>query len=208
MVIMCWFKRNLQACFLEWFNIYLLTVLLTLTAGQELQQSRSSGNPLQPTNSALQAKAIEVTSSLPVFDVESPYLPSKVKEAIKANKRPSATDRADMVGRIVDRCREIVPNFARAMLDDVGKGIVKSFPASFKDTILVSEHGSDCVARQLKVKFDNSKQPKDSKTAQEKSAPSIPQAFGCSNWNPTCPSDQTEESQQELMQQLQRTHGL
>lgn len=187
--------------------------MLTFTAGEQ-QPTSSTRNPLSniqshpSTSSTLQGTARQLNSKLPVFGADSPYLPSGVKTAIQKRKRPSAADRESMVERIVDRCREIVPNLARADLDDVAKDVVKNFPASFKDTVLISDHGSDGLARQMKVKYDNDKRPKNSKTATEKAAPSIPQAFGCTRWSPACPSNQTEESQENIMQELQAAYKL
>ncbi|XP_034255357.1 uncharacterized protein LOC117653660 [Thrips palmi] len=145
---------------------------------------------------------------MPTFDVNSPYFPSKVREAIRANKRADPRSREEMVARIVDRCREVVPNLERANFNTVAESIVKLYPKSFKDTVPVSDHGSDSLADQLKNKFDNDRRPVNSKTGKENQAPAIKESYGCNSWSPALPSGETESSQTKLMTELKHMSTL
>ncbi|KAK3920796.1 Glucose-1-phosphate adenylyltransferase large subunit 2, chloroplastic/amyloplastic [Frankliniella fusca] len=171
--------------------------------------SGEAGETRRPL-STIQRNAQKVLQSkLPVFDENSPYFPSGVKAAIKAKERPSQADRESMVERIVDHCRETVPNLQRSMLNDVALQIVKDFGCSFKDTIMVSEHGSDSLATQLKVKFDNDNRGKKRpKTPVEKEAPAMKEAFGCIQWDPSLPEGESEESLEKIRVDLKKTYRL
>ncbi|KAK3917041.1 Chitinase A [Frankliniella fusca] len=164
------------------------------------QQPSTSRSPL----ATLQLNARQVLSGLPKFDKDSPYMPSSVRKAICNKKRPTTSGIEDMVARIVDRCRD-VPNLRRSMFDSVALQIVNDYPESFKDSIPVSEHGSDSLAQQLKKKNDNDKRPCDrNQTDTEKKAPNIKEAVGCRNWNPPIPEHETEESLTKVMQDLMK----
>lgn len=90
--------------------------------GQAFQdQASASGHPAS-NRVALTAnlrRSVEQldTATMPTFDKDSPYMPRAVKEAIEKRVRPSASARSQMVERIVDHCREKVPNLQRAMLN-------------------------------------------------------------------------------------------
>lgn len=144
---------------------------------------------------------------MPTFDKKSPFIPSDVKEAIERKKRPSASGRASMVERIVDHCREEVPNLQRSMLNSVALDLVTAYPETFKDSILISDHGSDSLAKQMRDKFDNDKRPA-LPTPRERQAPAIKEAFGCINWNPPLPEGETEETQENKRKILVDMHQL
>ncbi|KAK3915677.1 Transcription antitermination protein NusB [Frankliniella fusca] len=150
-----------------------------------------------------------INTPLPIFDIQSPYMPSTVKDAVKAGKRPTSRGREQFVERIVDRCREVVPNLQRNMFKRVALQIVETYPDSFKDTLLTSSHGSDSLAHQLQVKFDNDRRPKaGKKTTTELEVPSSKQAFGCISWNPSLPSGQTLEYQGILCKDLKTMYKV
>ncbi len=110
--------------------MYLLATVPSTSSGAASCQGSSSRRPLQEV-----ARRI---SDVPVFTVESPYMPSGVKEAVIAKKRPSARDRKAFVERIVDKCREDIPNLERAIFGDIALQLVQDFPDSFKDTCPIS----------------------------------------------------------------------
>lgn len=145
---------------------------------------------------------------MPQYDKNSFVMPTSVKSAIANKQRPSAAARCQMVDRIVDDCREKVPNLERAMFNPVAQQIVESYPESFRDTILLSEHGSDSLAKQLRDKFDNEKRPVTARTSKEKEAPAVKQAYGCTKWNPPLPENATEESLEEKRNDLKEMHTL
>jgi len=177
-----------------------------LGASQATQRSEGLGDTHGPdTGGPSRSSSSPPTapsSSLPTFEEDSPYIPSKVRAAIKAKKRPPCSAREDMVGRIVDRCREIVPNLERHNFNDVALQLVRKWPESFKDTLPVSKHGSDSLATQMKVKYDNDKRPLSNRVGKENTAPAIPEAYGCELWNPALPHAHTNESQEKLMHEL------
>ncbi|KAJ1526538.1 hypothetical protein ONE63_008125 [Megalurothrips usitatus] len=180
----------------------------------EWQKVYGEGGPSTSRGSGLQSRLANnfqqqpvPTPNMPTFDKDSPYMPASVKEACIQRKRASSSGRNQMVERIVDRCREVVPGLQRSMFNDVALSLVLAYPDTFKDTILVSKHGSDSLAKQLRDKFDNDKRPKNS-TQMEKEAPSNKEAYGCIRWNSTLPDSETEDSQEEKRQSLVDMHML
>jgi len=120
-------------------------------------------------------------------------MPAGVRKAIMSQKRPIVREREDMVQRIVDHCRDTVPNLHRAMFDTVADDLVEMYPDSFKDTLPVSSKGSDSLRAQFKVKFDNDKRPL-KLSFKERECPNIPAAYGCISWRPSLPDDESEDS--------------
>lgn len=139
--------------------------------------------------------------------MDSFVMPSSVKQAIAAKQRPPASARCQMVNRIVDDCRQKVPNLERSMFNAVAAKLVALYSESFRDTIPVSEHGSDSLAKQLRDRFDNEKRPVDL-TPKEVEAPAIKQAYGCVQWNPSLPEKATEESQETIKEALKNMYRL
>lgn len=172
----------------------------TVQVQPSLRPSRRAADLQAAADAALQA-------DLPDISPNSPFFPAAVKEAIKRKKRPSAKSREDMVGRLVDRCRETIPNLKRDVFNNLAKEIVVLYPDSFKDTLLLSDHGSDSLAKQLKVKFDNDKRPKDSKVGKENTAPGLVQSYGCVEWSPALPDGETMESQERIMTELKEMNN-
>ncbi|KAK3922736.1 Serine hydroxymethyltransferase [Frankliniella fusca] len=148
-------------------------------------------------------------TDLPVFTEDSPYFPSGIKKAIRAEKRPTRSDRESMCERIVDHCREVVPNLERSRLNDVAKQIVEHFPKSFKDTILISAHRSDSLALQLRTKFDNNdRKLKRPKAPLEEEAPATKEAYGCVLWEAPLPAGTTEESLENIRLDMKKTYRV
>ncbi|XP_052129546.1 uncharacterized protein LOC127750908 [Frankliniella occidentalis] len=170
---------------------------------QSSNNEQPTSSAAQPSNSSriplrtLQENARETISQsrIPVFDENSPYFPSGVRAAIKANKRPSPDDRQLMVENVVDYCKEKIPNFYRTDLAVVAKQIVKDYEKSFKDTIVVSDHGSDSLYKQFISRLDNQDRKNKRKAkAADKEASGSKEAYGCVLWDPPLPPSETEES--------------
>ncbi|KAK3930901.1 Beta-lactamase 1 [Frankliniella fusca] len=173
------------------------------------QEANAASRGGREALSTLQSNAQQIIEDLPVFSADSPYMPYGVKQAIAQKKRPSTVDREQMVARIVDRCREVVPNLTRSTFNEVAQKIVSMYPNSFRDTIAVSDHGSDSLAYQLKNEYDNDKRPYDRRLSKkEKEAPPVAEATGCSKWNPQIPEDETEDSLLKLQQDLKKMHKV
>lgn len=134
-------------------------------------------------------------------------MPAAVRAAIKAGQRAPSGAREDMVQRIVDHCRETVPGFERQDLDTVAKQLVSLYPNTFKDTLPLSEHGSDGLAKQMKTNLDNHSRVKNF-TANERQAPNSKEAFGCVRWNPLLEEGETLESQESIRELLLNMHKL
>lgn len=113
-----------------------------------------------------------------------------------------------MVQRIVDHCRETVPGFQRYMLTTVAKELVIAYPDTFKDTLPLSDHGSDGLAKQMRDKLDNDTRVKNMLTANERQAPKCKEAFGCVMWNPVLEGEDTVESQEAKREKLLDMHRL
>lgn len=144
---------------------------------------------------------------MPKFDKNSPYMPSAVRQAIEQKKRPTAFARVQLVERIVDHCRDTIPNLERADFNEVALDLVSNYPDTFKDTILLSEHGSDSLAKQMRTKYDNDKRP-DVPTPKEREAPACKQAYGCIRWNPSLSEESSEESEENSREILKSMHTL
>lgn len=162
-----------------------------------------------PPRQPLQAIAANIVEDpVPIFDVTSPYMPSAVKQAVLAKKRPSKSARVDFVERVVDRCCELVPSLQRTYFDEVARRITVMYPESFKDTHPISEHGSDTLAGQMRAKLSNHRRNKKALTTREVEAPARKEAFGCIRWNPKLPEDQSIETMEQIKTELQSMHTV
>ncbi|XP_034245717.1 uncharacterized protein LOC117647854 [Thrips palmi] len=139
---------------------------------------------------------------MPTFDKDSPYMPAGVRQAILENRRPLPRHREDMVERMVDYCRETVPNLSRKSFNSVADSLVTLYPNSFEDSIAVNNRRSNSLRAQFKSKFDNDRRPT-TFSKKEVESPNIPSAFGCISWSPILPDGETEESLLQKKETLQ-----
>ncbi|KAJ1530153.1 hypothetical protein ONE63_005084 [Megalurothrips usitatus] len=177
----------------------LIAFFVRMSAGSSHQDaSEAAAGPATAQPRAvqpLQDQAKTVNSlRLPKFDADSPYIPASVREAIRKKQRPHRQGREDMVQRILDHCKENVPGFHRGVIPAVALDLTVAYPDSFKDTLPVTDHGSDGLAKQMLVKYDNDRRDKSKKLCPaQKQVPAIKEAYGCVMWNPPIPEDETQE---------------
>lgn len=153
----------------------------------------------------IQRQATEVNDSMPVFTKDSAQIPAGVKQAIENKTRPSWASRKLMCENIVDFCKTNVPNLERTMFNPVARHLVNLYPSSFKDTIPMSDHGSDTLAKELRDKFDNTKRPNKAARLQ---AEAPKEAYGCILFNPSRPHNETDETQEQKRLRLLNMHHL
>ncbi|KAK3926287.1 N-acetyltransferase SLI1 [Frankliniella fusca] len=182
----------------------------TSVAASSSQSVTASSETMRQTQAGKKSienlrKSVASTPSMPVFTVDSPYISSSVREAIRLKKRASVKGREETVQRIVDHCRETVPGLDRAMFDTVAQQLVTSYPDTFQDTISIGDCNYASLAKQLRVKYDNDKRHKSATTA-ERSVPARKEAYGCLDWNPDLPLEETPESLESLCQELAAMH--
>ncbi|KAK3933119.1 Peptidyl-tRNA hydrolase [Frankliniella fusca] len=144
---------------------------------------------------------------IPVFHKNCPYIPVRVREAINSGKKPQPSERQDMVDRIVDHCRDKIPDLVRRDFVAVAKQLVEMYPKSFKDTLPSSETGHDSLAYQLQNKFDNDNRWLKKTPAERNRTPlQRPEAFGCVKWTCEIPLGETKASLLKKKKQLSDTY--
>ena len=139
------------------------------------------------------------------FQVDWLQMPLNIKRCLYNSYRLTHTDRKRMVRLIVDQMREECLNPTLQQVTMISHRIVNEFPNSFQDQVDGQCVGSGIayLSRQLKNRIEHINRGIPSVRLRAcKSCVKIADAYGCPNYSPKVPLDETEESLENYRQEL------
>ncbi|XP_041950466.1 uncharacterized protein LOC121711169 [Alosa sapidissima] len=143
------------------------------------------------------------------FQVPWNLMPSEIRTAVSSDKRPSPAARRQMVRIVADEMRKYDPNPSRAECLIVCRSIVHQYPNSFAD---LRENGQfldgGCSSLVIQVKNRLENLNRNSTIRQYRAASNGQKrgptdTYGCTQFQPSLPTDESEESMESKRQQLE-----
>ncbi|XP_029907498.1 uncharacterized protein LOC115359266 [Myripristis murdjan] len=174
------------------------------------QSSSLSSSPLSsPPASPLPAKANWPNTFQVNWDKMSPSL----NTCIQSGKRPSPADRRQMIRILVDDMRKIEVNPSRAQCLIIARDIARQYPLSFMDTMddgrTTVGAGYESLLCQIKTRIEhlNRNNTLSRRRASKNANGTKPQrgpadTYGCTQWQPELPPEETEASLENKRQKL------
>lgn len=185
----------------------------------ETSSSSYSTSPSPPsTNSS--SSTVDLDSWPENFQIPWTQMPNDLKIAVLREKRPVPRDRREMIRLIVDQMRAVEANPTRADCICIAKKIIQKHPKSFADVLQDGSKigsGYSSLVNQLKTRVEHlnrdsmksprraGKQPTTSTSSSTTKRPS--DQYGCVQWQPACPTGQSEESLREKQKELLELHS-
>lgn len=173
------------------------------------QSSSFSSSPMSsPTASPSRANWPDT------FKVNWDKLLPHVLTTIQNGKRPLPAERRLMIRLLVDDIRKIETNPSRAQCLIIARKIVRQYPLSFMDTLDDGQTtvgaGYESLLSQIKTRVEhlnrNNTLARRRKTVNAKEARPMrgpADTYGCTQWQPELPSDETKESLETKRQMIE-----
>ncbi|KAK0155310.1 Sterile alpha motif domain-containing protein 3 [Merluccius polli] len=173
------------------------------------QTSSLSSSPMSsPAASPLPANANWPNT----FKVNWDKMPPSLNTCIQNGKRPSPADRRQMIRLLVDDMRKIEVNPSRAQCLIIARDIARQYPQSFMDTMddgrTTIGAGYESLLCQIKTRIEHSNRNntlarrRSSKDANGIKPRGPADTYGCTQWQPELPPEETEASLEDKRQKL------
>ncbi|XDV47047.1 hypothetical protein PO909_016792 [Leuciscus waleckii] len=182
--------------------------------------SASSNSPRSTSSSSIGCTPRRPSDNSWHFNFEIPWkkLPSELIRKLEEGKRPTKSDRLEMIRLIISEILTICPTPAKKHLSEIARKMAKVYPVAFTDVIEgeIVGSGYDSLTKQMLSRVDNLKRgstPLSLKrqlisTSEGEDTPPRKRrldTYGCINWQPMrLPTDETLESQKQAQEQLKK----
>ncbi|KAK0134680.1 THAP domain-containing protein 1 [Merluccius polli] len=195
------------------------TSLSSLSSPLPLSSSSSSSlSSFSPLSSSSQASsacnAIISSRWQETFVVPWDKMPEEVQSAIANGRRPAPDKRRQMIRVLVDEIRRYEANPVRNECLIICRNIVKQYPSSFADMTpggVIIAGGFTSLLSQVKTRIENVnragtlKRHRSTRLSGQLQRPT--DCYGCTQFQPEPPSEETNESVAQKQQQLENIYS-
>nr|XP_055067938.1 uncharacterized protein LOC129449179 [Misgurnus anguillicaudatus] len=184
--------------------------------------SASSNSPRSTSSSSMSCTPRQPSDNSWHFNFEIPWkkLPSQLIKKLEEGKRPTKSDRLEIIRLIVSEILTICPTPGKKHMSEIARKMAKVYPVAFTDVIEgeIVGSGYDSLTKQMVSRVDNLRRgstPLSLKrqlisTSEGDDTPPRKgrlDAYGCINWQPMrLPTDETLESQKQAQEQLKKMY--
>ncbi|TRY88513.1 hypothetical protein DNTS_023150, partial [Danionella cerebrum] len=144
------------------------------------------------------------------FEIPWEKMPEELRSAIANGKRPAPDKRRQMIRILVDEIRKHEANPTRSECLIICRNIIKQYPSSFADMTpggVIIGGGFTSLLAQVKTRIENINRSgtlrriRTSRISGQLQKPS--DSYGCTQFNPELPSDETTEMLEQKRQRLE-----